>query len=226
MVWASFFVPLIFSSTSMKSNIVLKVGGSVLFTKRGRLDLFRIRRITGEIKTLQSSGYGVVLVVSGAVACGAMYKLFDLKKTHERMAAAGMGQIDLVAAIRDVCREQSVHTAQLLLSVDTLRYKNRIKSLQQVLHIYAQKNIVAVCNENDVIGLNQFGGNDCLAVKLALAVSASHTLILSTMAGSLHGVGGGETKRAAVSTLTQCGIKTSIVNGKEASVITRNIPTR
>lgn len=210
----------------MKSNIVLKVGGSVLFSKRGKLDLFRIRHIAREIKALHLRGYGVILIVSGAVACGATYKLFNLKDTHERIAAAGVGQIDLIETIRRICKEQGIHTAQLLLGVDTLRYKGRIASLMRVLNVYTEKNIVAVCNENDITGLNQFGGNDCLAVKLALAVSASHTLILSTMVGSVHGTGGGETKLAAVSTLRKAGIATHIVNGKEASVITRHIPTR
>lgn len=221
-----FFRAIYFSLTCMKTNIVLKVGGSVLFSKRGKLDLFRIRHIVREIKILQQKGHGVILVVSGAVACGASYDMFNLTDKYERMAAAGVGQVDLIGTIRRICAEQGIQTAQLLLGVDTLRYKTRISTLRRVLHIYAEKYIVAVCNENDVVALNQFGGNDYLAMRLALTVSASHALILSTMAGSKHGTGGGETKLAAVATLTKAGIATHIVNGKEASVITRHIPTR
>ena len=59
----------------MQKIIVVKIGSSILITKRGKLDEFRIEHIARQVLQLQAEGFGVVLVVSGAVASG--FKFFS-----------------------------------------------------------------------------------------------------------------------------------------------------
>ena len=60
-----------------------------------------------------------------------------------------------------------------------------------------------VINENDVVDLNSFGGNDFLAANMAKLLKVDQLLILSTMAGSNFGVGGGKAKLQAVAMLKE-----------------------
>ena len=51
-------------------RIVVKVGSNVLTTSTGKLDITRMSAIVDQIAWLRHHGYDVILVSSGAVACG------------------------------------------------------------------------------------------------------------------------------------------------------------
>ena len=54
----------------MKKRIVVKVGSNVLTTERGKLDITRMSALVDQIAWLREQDYDVMLVTSGAVACG------------------------------------------------------------------------------------------------------------------------------------------------------------
>ena len=54
----------------MEKRIVIKVGSNVLTRKDGKLDVTRMSAIVDQIAELRGKGYEVILVSSGAVACG------------------------------------------------------------------------------------------------------------------------------------------------------------
>ena len=51
-------------------RLVIKVGSNVLTRDDGRLDITRMSAIVDQVAELRAKGHEVILVSSGAVACG------------------------------------------------------------------------------------------------------------------------------------------------------------
>lgn len=212
-----------------KKIIVIKIGSSVILTDRNKLDEFRIAHIRDQIVILKNKGIEVILVVSGAVACASITDVSDrmhLSSKYDsgllKQAFAGIGQVYLITKLHEIFLQKHLEIAQILLNKDFFE-KNQKENIRNVLHLYINSGIVPVMNENDVVELNNFGGNDLLASEIAKLVGASQLLILSTMEGSLFGVGGSATKQIALHELEKYHIKSSIINGKEKDAIIRSI---
>ncbi len=199
--------------------ITIKIGSGVLLTLRNKLDEFRIAHIADQILTLREKGVGVVLVVSGAVACGASVIHFSSQNTKLKKAAAGVGQAYLTSVFQQIFARKGLHIAQLLLTKDLLYSKNQKEEINEIISYYLKAGVIPVINENDVIDLNSFGGNDYLAAEMTRTLHVERLLILSTMIGSSFGVGGGKAKLQAVANLKKVGIATSIVDGKKRNVL-------
>ena len=193
--------------------VTIKIGSSVLLTQRNKLDEFRIAHIADQILSLKEKEVGVVLVVSGAVACGANYIQFSSQDKKLKMAAAGIGQAYLNSIFQQIFSRKGLRIAQILLTKDLLDSRCKKKEINDLIHYYLQTGVVPIINENDVIDLNSFGGNDFLAANMAKLLKVDQLLILSTMAGSNFGVGGGEAK-FKLSPCSRKNIQASIVNGK------------
>lgn len=216
--------------------IVIKIGSSVIMTRRNKVDEFRLVHIAEQIYTLHTQGIGVILVVSGAVACG-IYKLINLNTLHTnrsdsmkkcengvfRAAAAGIGQAYLISMIFKIFEQKGLNLAQILLTKEDFESQNRIFKLTKAIEFYLRFKIIPVFNENDVLDLNSFGGNDLLAAEITMLMKAEKLLILSTLKGSIFGVGGGETKFKAVSKLKARNISTSIANGKMKNILLQSL---
>lgn len=199
--------------------VVIKIGSSVLLTQRNKLDEFRIAHITDQILSLKEKDVGVILVVSGAVACGANYIQLSSGNKKLKMAAAGIGQAYLNSVFQQILLKKGLRIAQILLTKDLLDSRSKKKEIADLIHYYLQMGVTPVINENDVVDLNSFGGNDFLAADIAKLLKIDQLLILSTMAGSNFGVGGKETKLQAVSMLKRKNILASIVDGKTKNIL-------
>ena len=200
---------------SKEHIITIKIGSSTLLTKRHLVDEFRVGQLAVQIKQLQETNWGIILVVSGAVACGSRF--LSHESDLEKQAAAGIGQVLLISKLAEIFRPQKLTIAQILV------IQRDICNLSSVIDKHLEHGIVPVFNENDVIELNGFGGNDFLAVEVARLTQSSHLLILSTMAGSVFGVGGGEGKLQAVNMAQDLGINTQIVDGKAENILLKTI---
>lgn len=200
-------------------TITIKIGSSVLLTQRNKLDEFRIAHIADQILSLKEKEVGVVLIVSGAVACGANYIQFSSDDEKLKRAAAGIGQAYLNAVFQQIFSKKGLQIAQILLTKDLLDSKRNRAEISDLIHYYLQVGVVPVINENDVVDLNSFGGNDFLAANMAKFIGVDQLLILSTMVGSNFGIGGGEAKLQAVAMLKQKNIQASVVNGKTKNIL-------
>lgn len=186
-------------------------------TKRNKLDEFRLHHIAKQVKALREEGAGVVLVVSGAVACGS-----DCQKDGSELvkrAVAGVGQVRLISKLNEIFGDNSIQIAQLLITTGDIYSFSQKQKIKELLEVYMNEYIVPVLNENDVIDLNSFGGNDFLAEEIAKIIQASEVLILSTKKGSKFGIGGGETKEKVMQSLLEHDIQAAILNGKTANCI-------
>lgn len=193
----------------MKKIIVIKIGSSVIITRRGRIDEFRLSHIAQQIKNLYEKRYGIVLVVSGAVACGSA-----VTDTGNKQVKAGIGQVILISALERIFNMKKLRIAQVLLT-----RKNVDRNLTGILHFYTDNNIIPIINENDVVDLNSFGGNDILSAEISLLINADKLVILSTAQGSIYGVGGGKTKSEALRILHRKKINADVLDGTIKNVL-------
>lgn len=199
--------------------ITIKIGSNVLLTQRNKLDEFRVAHIADQVISLREQGIGVVLVISGAVACGASYVNFSSEDKELKMVAAGIGQAYIISVFQHIFSRKHLQIAQLLLTKDFLNSEIKKRAISKLLHTYITTGVVPVINENDVIDLNSFGGNDFLAADVSILLNVDKLLILSTMAGSAYGVGGGKTKQQAIELLNKSNIHANIVDGKSQNII-------
>ena len=190
-----------------KKIIVVKIGSSVLFTNRERLDEFRVSHLLDQMRTLQEHGYFVIFVISGAVVMG------SARITHAKgQVRAGVGQALLTARLVALFSQKKLIIAQILLTRKDIEIHS--EQLVHTLGEMMKEGIVPILNENDAVELNSFGGNDLLASRLA-EIMRARLVILSTWEKNQFGVGGGATKLAAVERLKKVGIAASIRDGKE-----------
>lgn len=203
--------------------VIIKIGSSILLSKRNRFDEFRIAHIADQINQLRKMMFGVILVVSGAVAYGANFMDLSKNEIHQRQLAAGIGQVYLTAAVHGIFIKKQLQMAQILLTKNDFNTTFKKKSLMEIIKLYLESKVIPVLNENDVIDLNCFGGNDLLCLEIAKLCRARQVLILSTRKRSGYGVGGGATKLETVTFLNRKNIKTEILDGKARNVILENI---
>ncbi|MDO8609781.1 MAG: hypothetical protein Q7R95_04480 [bacterium] len=203
----------------MNNTYVVKIGSSVLLTRRNKLDEYRIAQIAQQISSLKEVGINVVLIISGAVGCGSNF--VDLKENNKilRQEAAGIGQVLLTSIFHTIFKNYKLQIAQILLTKKDIGSKN----LYEVLNNYLKLGFVPFINENDVVDLNSFSGNDFLGAEIATLLKLKEFLILSTMKGSTYGIGGGEAKQLVIQHLNTIGIKTRLLNGKVKNILLNSI---
>lgn len=195
--------------------ITIKIGTSVSFTNRGVLDEYRLGHLAGQICALQQMGKGVVLVASGAVACGRRINC-DLN----RASAAGAGQVILTSTFFKIFKDHDLNLAQILVRTEDITVH-----LTQTVHNLLSTRIVPFFNENDAVNNDSDFplGNDFLAVAVAKCIGSKHLYILSTMKGSSFGVGGGSAKLQAVEEARDASIETQILDGKVRDVLLKAV---
>jgi glutamate 5-kinase len=122
-------------------RLVVKVGSALVTNNGAGLDLAAIEDWARQIATLRQQGKEVVLVSSGAVACGVQRLGWGRrpKTVHEKQAAAAVGQAGLVEAYEAAFNKHCLHTAQILLTHDDLadrkRYLNARSTLSTLLEL-------------------------------------------------------------------------------------------
>lgn len=205
----------------MKNNkiIVIKIGSSVLLTHRNKLDEFRVSHIGDQIIDLKKLGIDVILVISGAVAFGSRFININFHNNILKQAAAGIGQVYITSIFNNIFQQKKLQIAQILLTKNDLCLYNRQQQLISIIKLYLNYGYIPLFNENDVIEINSFKGNDYLAAEITKLIGSEKLIILSTMKGSSFSIGGGKTKQDVQYSLEQIGIKTQIMNGKIKNIL-------
>jgi len=169
-------------------KIIVKVGSSVI-APFGKLDSRLVASIVSDIVETEKSGYKIVLVSSGAIACGA--DKMGLKKrpqdAHSLMALASLGQIVLMDAYQTAFRKHDKLCAQILLTWDDFDNRKRFLNARATLEKLLNMNVIPVINENDAISSDEikFGDNDRLSALVCDLVRAEKVIILSDVEGLL-----------------------------------------
>ncbi len=164
-------------------RIVIKIGASLL------VDSQIIDRLIAQIADLINQKREVILVSSGAIACGmAILKLKarPVKVSHLQ-AAASLGQSELMELYRKRFAAYNIKCAQVLLTWEDLDDRSRYLNAKNTLQVLLKWRSLPIINENDTVSIDEikFGDNDRLSALVANLIDADILIILSDVAGLL-----------------------------------------
>lgn len=166
---------------------VIKLGSALLTDDGEGLQPEVVARIVAMCHELLAQSKQVVIVSSGAVAAGLAYLGWSErpKKLHDLQAAAAVGQTHLVRAYETAFARYQKTTAQVLLSHDDLRDRDRYLNARNTLNRLLELGVIPIINENDTVATEEFrfGDNDTLAALIANLVDADMLLLLTDQEG-------------------------------------------
>ena len=168
-------------------TIVIKVGTLLLLDNNQQLDYNRIELLIENIHFLQSQGYKVVLVSSGAIASG--MGTLNIKERPTQLkklqALAAIGQSNLLAMYEKACNKFGFHCAQVLLTLHSFDNEKQEKNFHECLNSLFALNSLPIINENDVIATDEicFGDNDFLSYMISKNLAKCFTIIFTNVDG-------------------------------------------
>nr|AIS36041.1 delta-pyrroline-5-carboxylate synthetase [Lycium chinense] len=189
-------------------RVIVKVGTAVVTRADGRLALGRLGALCEQIQELNSQGYEVVLVTSGAVGVGRQrlrYRkllnssFLDLQKPQTELdgkACAAVGQNGLMALYDTLFSQLDVTSAQLMVTDNDFRDPDFRRQLNDTVNSLLSLKVIPIFNENDAISTRRapyedssgiFWDNDSLAALLALELKADLLVLLSDVDGLYSG---------------------------------------
>ena len=168
-------------------RIVVKAGTGILTSDGSRLSTAKIEPLIAQLAALRAQGKEVILVSSGAIAAGmATLNLKQRPKHVEQLqACAAIGQGKLMAAYDALFGKHDLNVAQVLLTHDDLRSRNRHLNARNTLLQLLADGVIPIINENDTVAVDEikFGDNDRLSALVATLVDADLLVILSHVEG-------------------------------------------
>lgn len=210
-----------------QNRIVVKAGTSALTGELGNTDLRAFDRIACVLSDVQSMGYQIILVSSGAIAMGASKLNMRSRPQSMRLkqAAAAVGQCRVIFLYDKFFGDYDKTIAQILLSAEDILQEEKKWNLQNTFDALLEMGIIPVVNENDSVSYTEiegenrvFGDNDRLSAEVAVLTKASRLIILGE-ADARKGGAGRKTKMQAAETAGSHGISTYICGGKEPEAI-------
>lgn len=170
-----------------RRRLVVKIGSSTLTTSDSSIDHAYLRDLTRQLATLKGEGWQVVIVSSGAIACGLGRLGIDVRPSDmpTLQAAASVGQSELAGAYAESFDEYGIATSLVLLTrrdtADRESYLHARDTFDRLLDL----GVVPVVNENDTVSVEQirFGDNDSLAALVACLIDATLLVIASDIDG-------------------------------------------
>ncbi|PWC39140.1 glutamate 5-kinase [Azospirillum sp. TSO35-2] len=169
-------------------RLVVKIGSALLVDGETR----QIRRdwldaLADDVAACRKRGQEVVIVTSGAVACGREHLglVGRTLKLEEKQAAAATGQIRLAHAYQETLARHDVTVAQVLVTLEDTEERRRHLNARNTIVTLLKLGAVPVINENDTVATAEirFGDNDRLAARVAQMVSADTLVLLSDIDG-------------------------------------------
>ena len=167
-------------------RVVIKIGSGVLTLNHG-LNIDIIDTISSHISHMKKHGIEVIIVSSGAIACGVKKIGFDKRPEGipARQAAAAVGQAGLILAWEHGFSRFDIKVAQLLLTRDDLSHRRRYLNARNTINQLLAWEIIPVINENDTVVIEEIklGDNDNLAAMITLLMDADILVNLTDIDG-------------------------------------------
>ncbi len=168
-------------------RVVVKVGSAVLFGSGGEIDEGTVGHLCADVAWLATGGREVVIVSSGAIACGC-HRL-GWKKRPETLpklqAAAAVGQSLLMELYERALSKHGLHAGQVLLTREDMADRARYLNARNTMRALVAAGSVPVVNENDTVAVEEirFGENDVLSALVTNMFEADLLVMLSTVDG-------------------------------------------
>jgi glutamate 5-kinase len=167
--------------------VVVKLGSSVVADDRGAVRHDLLGTICDQVTELHGAGRGVVVVSSGAIACG--MRELDLevrpRAVDELQAASAVGQGRLYQVFDALLRARGVASAQILLTFFDMSARAHYLNARGTLRRLLDWRVMPVINENDTTTTDEisFGDNDFLAAQVAILLAAARLVLLTSTPG-------------------------------------------
>lgn len=175
----------------MGSRTVVKIGSNVLTRKDGTLDTTRISSLVDQIATLRRNGHEVIIVTSGAVACGrSLFNGHDkLDSVQQRQLFSAIGQVRLINIYYNLFREYGITIGQVLTMKESFSTRKEYLNQRDCMEVMLSSGVIPVVNENDTVSVTElmFTDNDELSGLVASMMDADCLVILSNVDGIYDG---------------------------------------
>ena len=171
----------------MKRRIVIKVGSNVLTRPDGKLDVTRMSALVDQIAWMRQQSIEVILVSSGAVACGRRELTVDhsLDSVEQRQLFSAVGQGKLIGLYYDLFREFNIHVGQVLTMKENFQPGEQYRNQQACMRVMLENDVLPIVNENDTVSVTElmFTDNDELSGLIAQMMEADTLVLLSNIDG-------------------------------------------
>ena len=176
---------------SMNHRIVIKVGSNVLTRPDGKLNVTRMSALVDQIAWLKRNGYEVILVSSGAVACGRRELKVEhsLDSVEQRQLFSALGQVKLIGLYYDLFREFHIHIGQVLTMKENFQPGEQYENQRACMTVMLENGVLPIVNENDTVSVTElmFTDNDELSGLIAQMMKADTLILLSNIDGIYTG---------------------------------------
>ena len=146
--------------------------------------------LVGQIAQLRQSGCQMLLVSSGAVAAGrhAIGGSNGHGSLNMRQLLAAIGQGRVMSAYERLFDRHDIHVAQALLTGRDINDREGYLNIRNTLLGLVELGVVPIINENDVVAVDELGGeifgdNDMLSAMVANIVDADLLIMLGRVNG-------------------------------------------
>ena len=154
-------------------------------------NITRLSALVDQIAWLKQHQYEVILVSSGAVACGRQELKVDheLDSAEQRQLFSAMGQVKLINLYYDLFREYNIHIGQVLTMKENFEAGEQYKNQRNCMALMLDNGVIPIVNENDTVCLTElmFTDNDELSGLIAQMMGAETLILLSNIDGIYTG---------------------------------------
>ena len=168
-------------------RIVVKVGSNVLTRADGTLDVTRVSDLTDQVVMLKSMGYDVIIVTSGAVACGRsiLGPENGMDSVEQRQIYSAVGQVRLMDLYHTLFGNYGLHIGQVLTTKENFAPGRAYSNQKGCMEAMLKSGVIPIVNENDTVSITElmFTDNDELSGLIATMMGASTLVILSNIDG-------------------------------------------
>jgi len=167
-------------------RIVIKIG-SALITDGKRIFTDFLENLAYQIYKLQSQKKEIIIVSSGAVACG----IYKLKLDHtpynifEKQALSAIGQPYLMSIYQKFFEKYSIICSQVLITYQDIANPKSFYLASKTIDYLLKFKTLPIVNENDTVSIEELniGDNDNLSAHIAVLSNADLLVILTSASG-------------------------------------------
>lgn len=174
-----------------KKRIVVKVGSNILTRHDGSLDITRVSAIVDQIAKLRQNDIEVVLVSSGAVACGRslLNKNDSLDDVQQRQLYSAIGQVRLMDLYYRLFIEYDIVIGQVLTMKTSFKTAEEYNNQLNCMEVMLKSHVLPIVNENDTVSITElmFTDNDELSGLVAEMIGAETLVLLTNVDGIYDG---------------------------------------
>ncbi|MGL4908746.1 MAG: glutamate 5-kinase [Bacteroidales bacterium] len=178
-------------ATKAIKRITLKIGSNVLTKGDGLLDIEQLEQLVAQIAQLHQKGIEVIVISSGAVACGRsqITPHTKLDAVQARQLFSAVGQASLINHYYELFSKHHILCGQVLTTKENFRSRQHYLTMQQCISTMLANGVIPIVNENDTISVTElmFTDNDELSGLMSEMMNVNTLIILSNVNGIYNG---------------------------------------